>query len=154
MIELLFGLRIREVGMIERIQKSVEQFEEAVETGARSESVMVEVLFGSAQSTDLMVKNIFAIGTESSFPIEFRQGMILVPVRVNGSRPLSFALDTGSTRMLVDRALASGLGLKPSGKGSLQGAGAGRIPIEFLPNVDLGFPGLESKGLLSLFCPL
>jgi hypothetical protein len=71
---------------------------------------------------------------------------IFVPVRLNGSRPLSFALDTGSTRMLVDRTLAKSLGLKPTGQGSLQGAGAGRIPIEFVPNVGIGFPGLESTG--------
>ena len=99
-----------------------------------------------AQAPDLTVKTIFAAGSESRFPIEFRQGMIFVPVRLNGSRPLSFALDTGSTRMLVDRTLAKSLGLKPSGQGSLQGAGAGRIPIGFVPNVGLGFPGLESTG--------
>jgi hypothetical protein len=94
-----------------------------------------------AQARDLTMKNIFAIGDQTSFPIEFRQGMIFVPVRINGSRPLSFMLDTGSTQMLVDRALANGLGLKPTGQGSLQGAGAGRIP-----NVDLGCPGLKSRG--------
>jgi hypothetical protein len=99
-----------------------------------------------AQAPDLTIKTIFAAGSESRFPIEFRQGMILVPVRLNGSRPLSFALDTGSTRMLVDRTLAKSLGLKPSGQGSLQGAGTGRIPIEFVPNVGIAFPGLESTG--------
>lgn len=99
-----------------------------------------------AQSPDLTATNIFAAGNESRFPVECRQGMIFVPVRLNGSRPLSFVLDTGSTRMLVDRTLANGLGLKPTGQGSLQGAGAGRIPIEFVSNVDLGFPGLHSRG--------
>ena len=99
-----------------------------------------------AQAPDLAIKNIFAAGDEASFPIEFRQGMIFVPVRINESKPLSFVLDTGSTRMIVDRTLANDLGLKRTGQGSLQGAGAGRIPIEFVPNVDLGLPGLESRG--------
>jgi hypothetical protein len=91
-------------------------------------------------------KNTFAMGEESSFTFEFRKGMIFVPVRLNGSKPVSFVLDTGSVRMLVDRALATGLGLKRSGQGSLQGAGAGRIPIEFIENVSIGLPGLESTG--------
>lgn len=99
-----------------------------------------------AQALDLSTKNTFARGEESSFPFEFRQGMIFVPVRLSGSKPLSFVLDTGSARMLVDRTLAKNLGLKPSGQGSLQGAGAGRIPIEFVQNVDIGLPGLESTG--------
>jgi len=72
--------------------------------------------------------------------------MIFVPVRVNGSGLLSFVLDTGSARTLIDRTIATGLGLKASGKGSLQGAGAGRVPIEFIPDVRLAFPGVESTG--------
>jgi Aspartyl protease len=90
--------------------------------------------------------DIFAHGQQSTFAFEWRQGVIFVPVRVNGSRPLSFVLDSGSARTLIDRALAKDLGLKVSGTGSLQGAGAGRIPIEFIENVSLSFPGLDSAG--------
>jgi len=104
-------------------------------------SVMSDV-----QASELAIKNTFANGDEASFPIQFRQGMIFVPVRLNGSKPLSFVLDTGSTRMLIDRTLANGLGLKATGQGSLQGAGTGRIPIEFVPNVTIVFAGLESTG--------
>ncbi len=99
-----------------------------------------------AQAADVVIKNTFAVGEQSSFPFEFRKDMIFVPVRLNGSEPLSFVLDTGSTRMLVDRTLANSLGLRRSGQGSMQGAGAGRIPIEFVQNVDNGLPGLESTG--------
>jgi len=98
------------------------------------------------QASELAIKNTFANGDEASFPIQFRQGMIFVPVRLNGSKPLSLVLDTGSTRMLIDRTLANGLGLKATGQGSLQGAGTGRIPIEFVPNVTIVFAGLESTG--------
>lgn len=100
----------------------------------------------SAQATNPSPGNTFATGQESRFPFEFRQGMIFVLVRINGSEPLAFVLDTASTRMLVDRTLAKRLGLKTSGQGSLQGAGSGRIPIEFIQNVNIGLPGLESTG--------
>jgi len=103
-------------------------------------------VMSNVQASELAIKNTFANGDEASFPIQFRQGMIFVPVRLNGSKPLSFVLDTGSTRMLIDRTLANGLGLKATGQGSLQGAGTGRIPIEFVPNVTIVFGGLESTG--------
>jgi predicted aspartyl protease len=99
-----------------------------------------------SQPLDLRTKNTFVIGEQTSFPFELRKDMIFVPVRLNGSKPLSFVLDTGSTRMLVDRTLANTLDLRRTGQGSVQGAGAGRIPIEFVQNVDIGLPGLESTG--------
>jgi hypothetical protein len=98
-----------------------------------------------AQAVDPSTKNTFASGEQSSFFFEFRKGMIFLPIRLNGSKPLSFVLDTGSAKMLVDRTLATNLGLKRSGQGSMQGAGAGRIPIEFVENVNIGLPGLESR---------
>src|SRR5580700_1329314 len=82
----------------------------------------------------------------ATFVFDWRKGMIFVPVGIDGSRPLSFVLDSGSTRMLIDRRLAADLGLKTSGKSSLQGAGAGRIPLEFIHDVSLALPGVESKG--------
>jgi Aspartyl protease len=85
-------------------------------------------------------------GSVSTFAFDWRKGMIFVPVRINGSRPLSFVLDSGSTRTLIDRHLAAILGLKASGGGSLQGAGAGRIPVEFIHDVNIALPGVESKG--------
>lgn len=87
-----------------------------------------------------------AAPTTVAFNFDWRNEMIFVPVRVNGSRPLSFVLDTGSARNLIDRSLATALGLKASGTGSLQGAGAGRIPVSFIHNVSIAFPGMESGG--------
>ena len=82
----------------------------------------------------------------ATFPFDWREGMIFIPVRLNGSKPLSFVLDSGSAKTLVDRTLAASLGLKASGSGSIQGAGAGRIPIEFVPDVSVGLPGVECAG--------
>jgi len=85
-------------------------------------------------------------GGKSTFAFRWNKGMIFVPIRLNGSPPLSFVLDTGSTRTIVDRAVATSLGLKTSGSSSLQGAGAGRIPIEFIHDVSVTLPGVESAG--------
>jgi len=100
-----------------------------------------------AQTSDLNSKAAFdAQSKMSTFAFDWRKGMIFVPVRLNGSRPLSFVLDTGSTRNIVDRTLAKSLGLKASGTGSMQGAGAGRIPVAFIRDVSIGLPGLKSTG--------
>lgn len=100
-----------------------------------------------AQSRGATGKPAFAGDVKSStFAFDWRKGMIFLPVRVNGSRALSFVLDSGSTRILIDRTLASGLGLKATGAGSMQGAGAGRIPIEYIQNVSIALPGVESTG--------
>jgi hypothetical protein len=82
----------------------------------------------------------------ASFPFELSQGEVIVPISIQGSRPLRFVLDSGSTRTLLDRQVAASLGLREGEEGSLQGAGKGRIPIHALQNVDLRMPGLESKG--------
>jgi len=100
-----------------------------------------------ARPSDLATETASTSGSKATtFPFDWRKGMICVPARINGSRPLTFVLDSGSTRMLIDRRLAADLGLKTSGKGSLQGAGAGRIPLEFIHDVSLALPGVESKG--------
>jgi hypothetical protein len=100
-----------------------------------------------AQTSTATGKAVFSGDAKAStFAFEWREGLIFLPVRINGSRPLSFVLDTGSTRILIDRKLAADLGLKASGTGSLQGAGAGRIPIEFIHDVGIALPGVESAG--------
>jgi hypothetical protein len=91
--------------------------------------------------------NVFANAAgRTSFPIELSEGMVIVPVSINGSRPLRLVLDSGSTRTLVDRALSTSLKLKEGDASTLQGAGAGRIPIHGLHDVELRMPGLETRG--------
>ena len=60
--------------------------------GAATHSVRLKVLQGQARST-----------------------VALVPVRINGSGPYTFALDTGASESLVDKALARKLDLKKVG---------------------------------------
>jgi len=87
-----------------------------------------------------------AAGRSTSFAFEWREGVVFLPVSLNGSRPLRFALDSGSTRTLIERTLADSLGLKGGDAGSLQGAGAGRIGIQAVGPVDLALPGLRTRG--------
>jgi Aspartyl protease len=92
-------------------------------------------------------QNVFANKAgRTSFPFELSQGVIIVPVSIHESRPLRFALDSGSTRTLVERNLAASLGLKEGDASSLQGAGQGRISVHGLHDLDLQMPGLESTG--------
>jgi hypothetical protein len=92
-------------------------------------------------------KDIFADGSGTArFPFEWREGVVVVPVSINGSRPYHFVLDTGSTRMLVDRSVAASLGLKEGEVDSMQGAGAGRVRVAALRDVNLQLPGLDSRG--------
>jgi hypothetical protein len=86
----------------------------------------------------------FAQAGKSVFNVKIRESLTYVPVQIAG-RDLWFVLDTGSSRMLLDRAQATALGLRPEGSGSIQGAGAGRVPIEFLRNVELHLPGLTME---------
>lgn len=92
-------------------------------------------------------EDVFSGGTGSiTLPFEMREGMVFVPLRINGSAPRAVVLDSGSSRMLIDGELAASLGLKVEEASSLQGAGSGRIAIRAVHDVNLSLPGLESKG--------
>src|ERR1700722_5363843 len=70
---------------------------------------------GNVQASDFAGKATFASQDKTStFTFDWRKGMIFVPVRLNGSRPLAFVLDTGSTRNLVDREIARRWASRPA----------------------------------------
>lgn len=71
--------------------------------------------------------------------------LVLLQVQVEKSRPLRFVLDTGSTRMLVDKKVADSLKLKIEDAASVQGAGAGRVPINLIHDVSIQIGGLKSE---------
>ncbi|MFN2452605.1 MAG: aspartyl protease family protein [Pyrinomonadaceae bacterium] len=70
--------------------------------------------------------------------------LVFLQAQLNGSRPLWFVLDSGSSRMLVDKKVADALGLKTAGISSVQGAGAGRIQINLIHDVSLKIGELNS----------
>lgn len=62
-------------------------------------------------------------------PFVLQQNKIVIPIQVNGSRPLSFVLDTGApTAVLLDSTLGASLDLTIMGEAQVVGAGQGAAP--------------------------
>ena len=61
-----------------------------------------------------------------SIPFEFTGDEIFVPVRVNGSKPLWFAVDSAASSMILDSAVARRFGFSGE-QGQGRGAGAGPV---------------------------
>ena len=61
-----------------------------------------------------------------SIPFEFAAGEIFIPVRVNGSEPLWFAVDSAASSMILDSAVARRFGFSGE-QGYSRGAGAGPV---------------------------
>ncbi len=108
--------------------------------------VVLTAMFGNATTTTYgQVPDTFAQESgQATFSFTSQQGMIILPVSIAGSAQLNFVLDSGSTRTLIDKSVALGLGLKTQEESSLQGAGAGRIPIQAIHDVMIELPGLQS----------
>jgi predicted aspartyl protease len=52
---------------------------------------------------------------DGELPVTWQNGALMVDVYVNGRGPYSFILDTGTSAVAIDRALAAELGLKKAG---------------------------------------
>jgi len=79
----------------------------------------------------------------AAIPFESPNNMILLQVSVNGSKPLWFALDSGSSACLIDLNRAKALGLQFESSTQGQGAGAGTYTVQVIRGaVDFGFAGL------------
>lgn len=72
--------------------------------------------------------------------------MIFLPVRVNGSKPLSFGLDTGAYLSVINTPVAEQLGLKIGGRAVGFGAG-GQVPSLQLSDVNLDINGATLQDL-------
>lgn len=71
---------------------------------------------------------------------------IIVPVRVNGTGPFRFVLDTGATLTCIDRALADSLGVREMEGVSGMGAGiggTGRMSILEIDSLAVGAARVE-----------
>ena len=66
----------------------------------------------------------FTSGPSTKLAIDIDNNIILMKVRVNGSRPLRFIFDTGASMSAIDQHFVSELGLKVSDtvKGKAPGA--------------------------------
>ncbi len=81
-----------------------------------------------------------AARTVAQVPFELNGNMTFLEVRVNGSRPLWFGLDTGAYLSVINTDVAQQLGLRTAGQSVGLGAG-GRVASINLPDVDLDING-------------
>ena len=76
-------------------------------------------------------------------PFELANRHIMLKVKVDGSRPLSFVLDTGDKYAILDMDRAKELGLKLQGRIRVGGAGAGTQTGAFVEGSNFTIPGFE-----------
>src|SRR5262249_11855681 len=68
-----------------------------------------------------------------------------LPVRINGSEPLWFIIDSGASGCVIDLAKAKELGIPMEGKAKGTGAGAGTYDITFARDVTFTVGSLKTK---------
>ena len=78
-----------------------------------------------------------------TIPFELVTRHIVVKVKINDSRPLSFVFDTGDKVGIVDTDVAKELGLKLDGQLRVGGAGADSLPGSFVKEANWSLPGLD-----------
>jgi predicted aspartyl protease len=89
--------------------------------------------------------------TVAQIPIELSGSQIFLRLRVNGSEPLWFGLDTGASGTVINTTTAASLGLKPEGSHQTTGAG-GNVQSSTVRGVrlDIGGARLEDLSVMTL----
>ena len=83
-----------------------------------------------------------AAGSQISIPFELVVRHIVIKVKIDNSRPLSFVLDTGDKVAIVDSDRARELGLKLRGQIRVGGAGSETLTGSLVQDSTLTIPGL------------
>ena len=78
-----------------------------------------------------------------TIPFELVTRHIMLKVKINNSRPLSFVFDTGDKVGIVDADVAKELGLKLEGQVRVGGAGAETLPGSLVKEATWTLPGLD-----------
>lgn len=78
-----------------------------------------------------------------SVPFDLENNQVFVEVRVNGSKPLWFIVDSGASGCVVDRAVARRLRIASRGAAQGTGAGKGSVDLSFADNVRYDLAGWE-----------
>jgi hypothetical protein len=79
---------------------------------------------------------------------------ILLPVRVNGTGPWWFGLDTGASATVLDLHLARDLGLSIQGSLAVSGRGEGKPEVNLASGVSFELPGVEIVDQTVITIPL
>jgi aspartyl protease len=78
-------------------------------------------------------------------PYHAEDGLVFLDVRVNGSSPRTFVLDTGAPHTVVDSAAAVALKLGVLSRDRTGGAGRGTVGRQHLPPLDLELGGVRHR---------
>jgi hypothetical protein len=77
-------------------------------------------------------------------PMELVNNLVIIDTRVNGSRPLSFILDTGAGATVVDRGISATLGLERGARGSAT-TGGGEVEMAIIDDVRIAIDHLPER---------
>jgi len=105
--------------------------------------LLIVLAIGAAPSRAIQTTSRPAATAPITIPFELVVRHIMVKVRINNSRPLSFVLDTGDQVGIVDIEVAKELGLKLQGEVHIGGAGSGTLPGSMVQNATWTLPGLD-----------
>ncbi len=95
----------------------------------------------------------FASGNSAlRIPLEINNNLILMQVRVNGSRPLKFIFDTGASHSGINSKVAAELGLRSQGVADGTATG-GRIQGTYMTGVSLSVSGAEVSNQMIFSAP-
>lgn len=75
-------------------------------------------------------------------PFDLSNNLVLLPVRVNDSRPLWFILDVGATSSVINTRLVKELGLRTKGKAKGSSSG-GAVEVDLVPGISFTLPGVK-----------
>jgi len=121
---------------------------------SRCASTLTAVLFGVAavsgfaqsdQVPSSSVKVRYVTGHSTSFSFNLHGDGIFFSAHINGSpTPITFKLDTGAGSSYLDTRTAQTLGLTIGGSGTIHGAGAGAVAVQYVDNVQIDLPGVTT----------
>src|SRR6266852_8083667 len=97
----------------------------------------------------------FASGNSAlGIPFEVSSNVIFLQMRVNGSAPLWFVLDTGAPGTVLDANRDKMLGIKVSGGGDVEGAGENAVAAGMAKDVSFSLKGLDFQAREIAVLPL
>jgi hypothetical protein len=118
-------------------------------------TALLIILPARASSPHLYQPTTVAADAPVTIPFELVTRHIMVKVKVNNSRPLSFVLDTGDKVGVIDMDVAKELGLKLEGQVRVGGAGAETLAASRVTDGNWTLSGLEGFSQpLALALPL
>ncbi len=88
-------------------------------------------------------KDAIAPASLAIIPFDLEDNLIVLKVAVNGSKPLSFVVDSGAGICVIDPVIAKSLDLKTGDAGQITGAGAGKIDVTYVHDISFELPGAK-----------